>query len=303
MMQRRSVFRLLIAIAFAVAPNLAAALDLVHFPSAAAPKGGQQEALTNSPETKPGYPIWGHLGKPHGAGPFPAIVLMHGCGGVQQSHMRWASLLNDAGYVTLVLDSFRPRHIIRLCEGGNSAASESGRVLDAIGALDYLQELPFVIPDKVAVIGWSHGAGTALNAVSKFGIGDKFPSAFKAAVAVYPYCNSNRSFNVPTLVLIGEADDWTPADLCRDLQNRNDDPESAFELVVYDGAFHAFDDADIGTGFLFRAFRQPGIGCNMTRRPITIRSAESRRSLPNISPTSLASLPKPLTCQNFPGWL
>jgi dienelactone hydrolase len=34
--------------------------------------------------------ITGALRKPEGAGPFPAVVLMHGCGGVQTGNQWWA---------------------------------------------------------------------------------------------------------------------------------------------------------------------------------------------------------------------
>ena len=53
------------------------------------------------------------LAKPEGEGPFPAIVLLHGCSGTQwnTSHRTarrglngHARLLNDYGYVTLVVD-------------------------------------------------------------------------------------------------------------------------------------------------------------------------------------------------------
>ena len=35
---------------------------------------------------------------------------------------------------------------------------------------------------------------------------------FRAAVAYYPLCGvASEELNVPTLILIGELDDWTPA--------------------------------------------------------------------------------------------
>ncbi len=54
---------------------------------------------------------------------------------------------------------------------------------------------------------------------------------------------------VPTLILIGEDDDWTPADACRKLVEGRDDwgisrqkgAGAPIRLVVYPGAYHAFD--------------------------------------------------------------
>ena len=54
---------------------------------------------------------------------------------------------------------------------------------------------------------------------------------------------------VPTLVLIGELDDWTPAVECRNMVDGRDDwgisrqkdQGIPIKLVVYPGAYHAFD--------------------------------------------------------------
>jgi dienelactone hydrolase len=54
---------------------------------------------------------------------------------------------------------------------------------------------------------------------------------------------------VPTLILIGERDDWTAAQDCRDmaagvsspgLARRSDDTHNV-QLIVYPDAYHAFD--------------------------------------------------------------
>src|SRR5690348_12017116 len=51
--------------------------------------------------------------RPQGQGPFPAIVLLHGCSGmytrsgnVTNSYRHWAELLSEDGYVALLVDSF-----------------------------------------------------------------------------------------------------------------------------------------------------------------------------------------------------
>jgi dienelactone hydrolase len=54
---------------------------------------------------------------------------------------------------------------------------------------------------------------------------------------------------VPTLILIGERDDWTPAEACRKLIAGQDDLGVSrqksdgvpMQLIVYPGAYHAFD--------------------------------------------------------------
>jgi poly(3-hydroxybutyrate) depolymerase len=46
--------------------------------------------------------LTGRLTKPEGKGPFPAVVLLHGCGGMQpRRDDRWSDRLSRWGYVTL----------------------------------------------------------------------------------------------------------------------------------------------------------------------------------------------------------
>ena len=72
-------------------------------------------------------PFSSWLAKPEGDGPFPAVVLMHGCSGTGKntSHQtvwrglnRHARLLNENGYVTLIVDSFGARRITDGCQTG-----------------------------------------------------------------------------------------------------------------------------------------------------------------------------------------
>ena len=45
----------------------------------------------------------------------------------------------------------------------------------------------------------------------------------------------------PTVILIGEADDWTPGETCRELAELTRREGAAVELTVYPGAYHGFD--------------------------------------------------------------
>jgi len=51
----------------------------------------------------------GELFRPEGTGPFSAVVVLHGCGGVTPNAYVWARRLKDWGYAALVIDSFKPR--------------------------------------------------------------------------------------------------------------------------------------------------------------------------------------------------
>jgi dienelactone hydrolase len=156
----------------------------------------------------------GSLYRPQGDGPFAALLLLHGCSGLGENAFRWASWLKDEGYVALVVDSFSPRHISNICgPQGWMTLGISERVWDAFGALSYLRTLPFVERDRIGVMGWSRGGMTALRAGGK--LLQPPDGGFRVAVAFYPACAGNLSKEgIPALLLLGELDDWTPAEPC-----------------------------------------------------------------------------------------
>ncbi len=187
--------------------------------------------------------LTGKIYKPEGKGPFPAVVMLHRCNGIESIDNYWASKFKSWGYVAFVIDSLGPRNRTSTCWPGASPGN-SDRAMDAYSAKDYLSKLPFVISDKIAVIGWSDGGKTTLVAVDNKFYGMLPPERkdpFTAAVAFYPYCpNIMDNLNAPLLILIGEKDDWTPASECL---NRMPMGKTKHEvnLKIYEGAHHAFD--------------------------------------------------------------
>jgi len=182
--------------------------------------------------------LTGRLKKPEGDGPFPAIVLLHGCGGIQANRdHRWAERIAGWGYVTLQADSFRPRGLSNVCtySGRDSTDILQKRVTDAYDAKRYLAGLPFVDRSRVAVMGWSHGGSTTLETLYR-----KTDDPFRAAIAFYPSCRRMLTgLNAPLMILIGEADDWTPAGRCLEMMPKQ--ASSEVTVKVYPGAYHAFD--------------------------------------------------------------
>ncbi|MEW6261458.1 MAG: dienelactone hydrolase family protein [Thermodesulfobacteriota bacterium] len=181
---------------------------------------------------------WHKLGRPEGPGPFPAMIVLHGCGGIGRREPEWAERLRGWGYVTLILDSLGPRGYRDVCQQAN--VTRADRIADAQAAAAYLRRLDFVQPDRIGVIGFSHGGWTTLGIVQS----RSNPPLFQAAVAFYPRCDPEKDANVglPLLILIGGRDDWTPASRCRDLMPRLIRPGTT-ELVVYPEAYHDFDFA------------------------------------------------------------
>jgi dienelactone hydrolase len=201
----------------------------------------------------PGTPlqIVAMLVRPAGEGPFPAVVQLHGCAGVEEQSFRWARWLAGRGYVALVVDSFGPRKVEGNCRTGPDEPPITARFDDAFGALRYLQAQPFVAPDRIAAMGWSQGGvyamavinGPSLDRARARGVALPAPG-FAAAIAVYPGgCESLLTQLVirPLLVLAAGSDDWTPADECVAMVNAMKARGAEASIVVYPGAYHYFD--------------------------------------------------------------
>jgi dienelactone hydrolase len=239
-------FGMLLAAIGALASAAVSAQEVVHFPSL-----DDQRTMLD-----------GYLFRAQGEGRHPAIVGLHGCSGMLSPRgtilpieFSWAYLFNQRGWNVLLVDSFGPRQHGEMCSiGGFDLAVYRNRPKDAYGALAWLQAQDSVQPDRVAALGWSQGGGTVLMSVGEPSRGR--PAAltqpdFRAAVAFYPAaCRDDReppgwTTHIPLLVLQGEADVWTPAAPCKAFIEGVAARGATAEIVLYPGAYHAFDAPNV----------------------------------------------------------
>jgi dienelactone hydrolase len=244
----------------ASATAVAFAAALVAGTAAAWPQSSAAVVEFESPLAT-AQPLQGYLRQPAGAGPSAAVVLLHSCNGNwARLDERWGKKIAAWGYVTLTVDSFGPRGIKNTCNSG----APVDLAFDAYRALDFLVRQPFVDPGRVAVLGFSQGGWLALASVEHGAIEQSARNKFRAAVAFYPRClGSKGNMTVPTLILIGERDDWAPAQECRNMVEGRDDwgisrtrgRGVAVRLVVYPEARHAFDVPGLRTPIEFLGHR------------------------------------------------
>lgn len=211
--------------------------------------------------TRDGLELRAMLAKPEGAGPFPAIVALHGCGGLwaKSGKMRaretdWARRFNAAGWAVVFPDSFTARGYESVChERERPILPERERVRDAFDALAWLQTQSFAKPERIAVFGWSHGAMTTLWTIASASPGRPAGLAhdFVGAVAFYPGCvqvgRTAFTARAPLLVEIGAEDTWSlpkPCVALADAAKARGGAEVAID--VYPEAVHGFDQP-IGT--------------------------------------------------------
>jgi len=190
---------------------------------------------------------------PETQGPRPAVVLLHGCGGSYDrkgelgARLRaYAALLNLQGMHALVLDSLSTRGERELCTQriGTRAVTQANRRLDALGAVAWLARRADVDARRIGLMGWSNGGSTVLAATNQRQR-DVAQAAVQPAFAVafYPGCEGELKRGYQTgarlLMLVGEADDWTPAAPCHELARRAVGVKP--EIEGYPGAYHGFD--------------------------------------------------------------
>ena len=141
----------------------------------------------------------------------------------------------------MLVDSFRPRGVTEVCNHGMIVPPlEQAR--DAFVAAAYLRGVPNVRADRIGVIGFSHGGWAVLKAVLQDTVRQEDAKPFVAAVAFYPGCERPGSaLATDTLILIGDADDWTPVEHCRRWVSTVQTAGHGLQMKVYPGALHGFD--------------------------------------------------------------
>lgn len=239
---RTDIASLLLTLAMLAGPALAQTEVVV-------PAGG----LSSSPA-----PLRAHLFLPATPGPHPAVVMLHGCGGayakkggLSPRHQMWGEYLASQGYAALMLDSFSSRGLQQVCTLKHSERplKEADRVGDTYAALAWLRSRADVDARRIALLGWSHGGGVTLDAIRRKPAA--LAEGFSAAVSFYPGCTTRNkkaaSFKpyAPLLLLIGEADDWTPAAPCKALAETARTNGAPMQIVTYPGAYHDFDNPGI----------------------------------------------------------
>jgi dienelactone hydrolase len=192
----------------------------------------------------PAQPIPAVLALPTGKGPYPAVIVLHGCGGRGAGQQVWAGRLNGWGYAALLPDSFAPRGI----SGGVCASDRQNLVTnqdragDVLSAALWLRTRPEIDGGRIGVIGFSHGGATAAW-VTQRRYEKLFPGLLKASVDYYGACRfPETQGTVPLLALAGEDDTWGfPALSCRGFAGKLQ-PDQVFQVQTYPGAVHDFDN-------------------------------------------------------------
>jgi len=191
--------------------------------------------------------LGGELRLPFGAsGRVPAVILIHGSGGIGSGPDMWAHILNEAGIAAFILDSFSGRSIVSTVEDQDQLNSLS-MTLDAYRALDVLAAHPRIRPDRIAVWGFSKGAVPSVySAVERFRASFGSQNRFAAHVGFYTPCNiaydkDEAMGGVPIRLYHGSSDDYVNPAACRTLVARLKPAGVDIALTEYADSQHGFD--------------------------------------------------------------
>ena len=207
----------------------------------------QAEVVTFRSEAQPANltaTIGGVLAFPNGSGPFPVVILLHPCGGLDPIGLATlrahAKELANVGFATYILDSYGPRNLSKgkACESFPTGSLRRG---DAFNAMAALQRHPKISKENIFLLGLSDGANAALLSAKGGSIGQ-----FRAIAAYYPDCERLLAgvgyvYKSPTIVFVGGRDDWTPPAECIKSKSPGVVTGAEFEVISYPNAHHGFD--------------------------------------------------------------
>lgn len=202
---------------------------------------------------------------PAGEGPFPAVLLLHGCGGVKDSPQKdYAEAARARGVAAVVLDSLTPRGITyqralkTVCKGRELLGAE--RAGDILAALELLRAMPEIDANRVALVGWSHGAWSIMDLFAldlaqrrPYGV-STLPAdplaGVRGALLYYPYCGfpaltRKRGWartDIPARMLLVENDTLADEKIAQRAAERARADGAEVDVTLWTGVTHAFDE-------------------------------------------------------------
>lgn len=191
--------------------------------------------------------LGGELRLPVGApAKVPAVVLVHGSGGVGSGVDAWARVLNEVGIAAFILDTFSGRNIVSTVEDQEQLHSLA-MMVDAYRALDVLAVHPRIRADRIAVMGFSKGAvASVFSATDRFRQAYGGANRFAAHIGMYTPCNTrfNEDTKVsrsPIRLYHGISDDYVNIVPCRDYVGELKAAAADVSLTEYPDSQHGFD--------------------------------------------------------------
>jgi len=205
----------------------------------------------------------------------PAVILLHGGGGISTPQAHWIKTLNSIGLATFMVDSNWAR---RNCKkdkknksfkvGGpycNGTHRGMLRIVDAYRALELLSKHPRIDSTRIGCLGTSlGGVGCLYQSVKRFQKMWGTPGIeFAASVPMYPVCTTKWKeddvmSDEPIRIHIGELDQYGSAESCVKYVERLRTKGKDITVTVYPGVHHTFEAKIITRDGPQTTFKQQG---------------------------------------------
>jgi carboxymethylenebutenolidase len=190
------------------------------------------------------------LYKPAGAGPFPAVLILHTSSGLRPPDHAYASKLADEGYICLVPDFFKAYGLSQGNRQRTFTTHAQSIHADFIAAIDMLKKMQGVQADRIGAVGFSNGGYWALLLAANGHI--QAGVSYYGAVTGAGTDKSLRAFQTaftdkssPVLVLHGARDttvDPQYAEFLVSILKRANVPH---EFRLYPSAEHSFERGNL----------------------------------------------------------
>ena len=177
---------------------------------------------------------------------YPAVIASHGSLNWRAHHLKYIEQIRQAGFIVFAMHPFDSRGVSSTVGNQINVTSETV-IYDMAMSLNLLWDDPRIDNHKIYAAGWSLG-GTATLFNGWMPLQDslnKNGESFAGYLMWYPGCLALPDLNDwdkdLMQIYIGEEDNWTPPQPCKELvADINAQGGNAF-IEIYPNSFHSFD--------------------------------------------------------------
>ena len=177
---------------------------------------------------------------------YPAVVASHGSSNWRAHHLKYIEQIRQAGFIVFAMHPFDSRGVNSTVGNQINVTSETV-IYDMAMSLNLLWDDQRIDNQKIYAAGWSLGGTAALfNGWMPLQASlNKNGASFAGYLMWYPGCLALPDLNEwdkdLMQIYIGEEDNWTPPQPCRELvADINSQGGNAF-IEIYPNSFHSFD--------------------------------------------------------------
>jgi len=185
--------------------------------------------------------VTGFLASTKETGRHRAVIAIHEWWGLNDWVKQQAANLAANGYIVLAVDLYRGKVTVNPVEARRlkRGLTEDRAIRDLKAAFDYLAGRPDVDPACISSMGWSMGGGLALQ----LAIHEPRLAACVVNYGSLPTEPADiQKINARVLGIFGSLDRGIPPDQVRAFEQSMRAVEKSVEIIIYDGAGHAFEN-------------------------------------------------------------